>query len=120
MRVGAIPFDAITAHCVIDSVPPVNKFYWTYNTTSGVFPVHASYIESKGNSSIVHFPEDSQEEVESLQCWAENDVGKQDVPCYFIVIPAGRCYNKLGYFYFFYSKNLLQSLCYYLKFPIFC
>lgn len=89
MRVGAIPFDAITAHCVIDAVPPVNKFYWTYNTTGGVFPVHASYIESKGNSSVVHFPEDSQEEVKTLQCWAENDVGKQDVPCYFIVIPAG-------------------------------
>lgn len=93
VRVGVIPYETIIAQCVVDSVPPVNRFFWTYNTSKGVFPVQGAKIQNKGNVSVVHFPADS-EDVRSLQCWAENDMGKQETPCYFHVVSAGMFFNK--------------------------
>ncbi|KAL1513908.1 hypothetical protein ABEB36_003247 [Hypothenemus hampei] len=95
VRIGVIPDEdeEIMAQCVIDSAPPVTRFFWTYKTTSkgatDAFPVHGSQIENKGNVSILTFTNDI-DNVKSLQCWAENDVGKQDVPCNFFIVPAER------------------------------
>ncbi|XP_066142392.1 neural cell adhesion molecule 1 isoform X2 [Euwallacea fornicatus] len=88
VRLGIVPYESITAQCIIDAVPPVNRFFWTYNNSKGVFPLQGAQTENKGNVSIVHIPEEQSEEIHFLQCWAENDVGKQEIPCSFHVIPA--------------------------------
>ncbi|XP_019764503.2 hemicentin-2 [Dendroctonus ponderosae] len=87
VRIGVIPYETIVVQCVIDSVPTVNRFFWTYNTTQGVFPVKGAKIESKGNVSVLYLNA-YDEAIGSLQCWAENEVGKQATPCYFYVVPA--------------------------------
>ncbi|CAG9765891.1 unnamed protein product [Ceutorhynchus assimilis] len=87
VKIGVISYEKIMAQCIVDSVPPVNRFFWTYNTSEGVFPVQGAKMQNKGNVSLLHFPGDSND-VTSLQCWAENDVGKQQSPCYFRILPA--------------------------------
>ncbi|XP_060524605.1 hemicentin-1 isoform X2 [Cylas formicarius] len=87
IRIGIIPHETIVAQCLVDSVPPVNRFSWTYNTSKGVLPVQGAKIQSKGNASVLHF--DLREgDVESLACWATNDMGKQEKPCIFHIVPA--------------------------------
>ncbi|XP_050295244.1 nephrin isoform X2 [Anthonomus grandis grandis] len=87
VRIGHIPSETIMAQCIVDSVPPVNRFFWTYNTSKGVFPVTTSKMQNKGNVSILQFFLEN-EDIKSLQCFAENDVGKQEEPCYFHIVPA--------------------------------
>ncbi|XP_045461222.1 hemicentin-1 isoform X1 [Harmonia axyridis] len=89
IRVGAIPQKKIKVECHVESVPEVNKFYWTYNTSRNVLRVQGSRMENKGSISTLYFEIPSSEnEVHSLSCWAANDLGPQVVPCLFLLVPA--------------------------------
>ncbi|VEN64217.1 unnamed protein product [Callosobruchus maculatus] len=85
--IGAVPFETITASCLVDAFPEVNRFTWTYNTSNGVLPMQSGKMDNTGNSSILMFsPKEG--DVESLACWAKNSVGSQTVPCLFYIVPA--------------------------------
>ncbi|XP_044746121.1 hemicentin-1 [Coccinella septempunctata] len=88
-RVGAIPQKKIQVQCHVESVPEVNRFYWTYNTSRNVLRVQGSKMENKGGVSTLYFEvPPAENEIQSLSCWAANDLGPQDVPCLFILVPA--------------------------------
>nr|CAI5855208.1 unnamed protein product [Callosobruchus analis] len=85
--IGAVPFETITASCLVDAFPEVSRFTWTYNTSNGVLPMQSGKMDNTGNSSILMFtPKEG--DVESLACWAKNGVGSQTVPCLFYIVPA--------------------------------
>ncbi|KAF7281767.1 hypothetical protein GWI33_004282 [Rhynchophorus ferrugineus] len=87
VQLGMVPYETLVAQCVVDSVPPVNRFFWTYNTTRDVLPIQGGQMQNKGNVSILHLPS-AHEDIKGLSCYAENDVGKQTVPCYFQIVQA--------------------------------
>lgn len=89
MRVGAIPHKNLIAHCHVDAVPEVNKFSWTYNTSKGVLPVQGAKMQNVKGVSMLQFTPASLD-IESLSCWASNDVGRQEVPCTFYIVPASK------------------------------
>ncbi|KAJ8941647.1 hypothetical protein NQ314_010291 [Rhamnusium bicolor] len=89
MRVGALPYETLVVQCHVDSIPDVTRFSWTYNTSKGVLPVQGAKLQNKGNVSLLHFTPGT-DDVESLSCWAANDVGRQLTPCLFYIVPAGR------------------------------
>ncbi|XP_063921788.1 neural cell adhesion molecule 1 isoform X2 [Zophobas morio] len=86
MRVGAVPYETLVVQCHVDAVPGDVRFSWTYNTSKGVLPVLGAKMLNNGGVSTLHFtPTD---DLESLSCWATNDVGKQEQPCVFEIVPA--------------------------------
>ncbi|XP_068619402.1 hemicentin-2-like [Battus philenor] len=66
------------------------RFYWTYNGTKDVLPIPASNITIMGSSStVIHgLPDNSDDDLGWLACWASNDVGNQRDPCLFRIVPA--------------------------------
>ncbi|KAL3285927.1 hypothetical protein HHI36_000445 [Cryptolaemus montrouzieri] len=89
-RIGVLHSEEVQVQCHVDSVPEVNRFSWTYNTSRDVLRVQGSRVKNKGGVSTLHFkPPSSGDEVQSLSCWAVNDVGRQEKPCVFIIVPAG-------------------------------
>ncbi|XP_030745151.1 hemicentin-1 [Sitophilus oryzae] len=87
IHLGMVPYEPIIAQCIVDSIPPVNKFFWTYNTSRDVLPIQGAHLQNKGNVSILHFLPPTND-VNGLACYAENDVGRQAVPCFFRAVPA--------------------------------
>ncbi|XP_015837630.1 hemicentin-2 isoform X2 [Tribolium castaneum] len=87
MRVGIVKHEPLVVQCHVDSIPEDVRFSWTYNTSKGVFPVLGAKMHNNGGVSTLHF-NPSTEDIDSLSCWATNDVGKQEQPCLFYIIPA--------------------------------
>lgn len=92
MRVGAMPFETLVVQCHVDAVPEVTRFSWTYNTSKGVLPVQAAKVQNKDGISTLQFTPGTGD-IESLSCWATNIIGRQEVPCLFYVVPAGKCFH---------------------------
>lgn len=82
-------FETVEAHCYVDAMPPVTRFHWTYNTSRGVNPVKGARMQNKEDTSVLHFSPGAAD-VESLSCWATNDVGRQGTPCLFYIVPASK------------------------------
>ncbi|CAH0550171.1 unnamed protein product, partial [Brassicogethes aeneus] len=87
MRVGMLPLETLVIQCHVDAVPRVTRFSWTYNTSRGVLPVQGAKMQNTGNLSVLHFNPGT-EDLESLSCWATNEVGRQQTPCLFYIVPA--------------------------------
>ncbi|KAK9880427.1 hypothetical protein WA026_011674 [Henosepilachna vigintioctopunctata] len=87
IRVGLVSNEELRIQCQVDAVPEVTRFFWTYNTTRGVLRVQGGRVKNKGGISTLQFrpPDD---EIRSLSCWAANDLGRQETPCLFYVVPA--------------------------------
>lgn len=89
MRVGVVPYQPLVVQCHVDSMPEVTRFSWTYNTSKGVLPVQGAKMQNRPGVSTLHFTP-ATDDLESLSCWAANDVGYQEIPCYFYMVPAGK------------------------------
>lgn len=91
---AAVLFETLVVHCFVDAVPEVTRFHWTYNTSKGVNPVKGATIQNKGNVSVLHFTP-GVSDLQSLSCWATNDVGRQETPCLFHIVPASK-FKSMG------------------------
>ncbi|XP_068894173.1 neural cell adhesion molecule 1 isoform X1 [Tenebrio molitor] len=87
MRVGVVPYETLVVQCHVEAIPEVVRFSWTYNTSKGVFRVQGAKMQNIEGVSTLHFTP-STDDLESLSCWATNDVGKQEAPCLFFIVPA--------------------------------
>ncbi|XP_065167789.1 B-cell receptor CD22 [Atheta coriaria] len=87
MRVGAVPFESMVVHCHVDALPEVTRFHWTYNTSRGVLPIQGGKMQNKIGVSTLHFTPGAMD-IDSLQCWATNHVGRQETPCLFYIVQA--------------------------------
>ncbi|CAL4127588.1 unnamed protein product [Meganyctiphanes norvegica] len=87
--VWADPGNQVTATCRVIASPPVESFSWVWRTSSYSHRVSSTQVEKMGLSSTVTFsvPRDNITEagpkqlLGSLQCWAQNNVGRQAEPC---------------------------------------
>ncbi|KAL7023357.1 hypothetical protein ACKWTF_012568 [Chironomus riparius] len=89
MSVGALNMHSMQVKCEVEADPADHvKFAWTYNNTRNVSPVPSSRINSHGLvSAVTHMPQ-SESDIITLACWAENTVGRQSHPCLIHVLPA--------------------------------
>ena len=46
-------------------------------------------------ASLVSFVAKSLQDYGTLQCWAENEIGKMEIPCLFNILPAGKYLHVL-------------------------
>lgn len=88
-EISATPFEMLALHCHVDASPQVEKFSWTYNSSTTVHPIRNGEMINEIGLSRLHIVPDNNE-MESVSCWAQNQVGHQQVPCIFYIVPASK------------------------------
>lgn len=63
--------------------------------------VASGHIARVGTSSIVSYTPMNELDYGTLLCWASNQIGHQQVPCVYHIIPAGKSFKE-----FFREKKL--------------
>ena len=81
-----------TAHisCRVDAYPEADVFHWSFNTSSGGSDLPRDAYTNQGSASLLSYVPKTQMDYGTVLCWASNVVGRQNVPCVFHVIPAGK------------------------------
>ena len=76
--------------CKASANPPSTAFRWTFNNTADTIDVPAGRYTTTALSSIITYTPMTELDYGTLLCWAQNDIGEQNVPCVFHIVPAGK------------------------------
>lgn len=88
---GAGHNEDIQVVCEVDSNPEPDAFQWSFNhSQEPISEKLYSRVEKRKGISILTFTPHSEMDFGYLTCSASNRVGKQDVPCHYQIIPAGK------------------------------
>ncbi|ROT68269.1 putative sidestep protein, partial [Penaeus vannamei] len=87
----------INVTCTVKASPNVAKYLWVFNNsvTSERIPGD-QVLKTPEGGSVVKFIARAHQDYGTLQCWAQNSVGRMTQPCLFHVVPAGRPDQPLG------------------------
>ncbi|KAK7012937.1 hypothetical protein SK128_008518 [Halocaridina rubra] len=87
----------INVSCIVLASPSKVKYSWVFNNsvTSQRLPGDQVFT-AKDGSSIVSFQPQDPNDYGTLQCWAQNSVGRMTTPCLFHIVPAGRPESPVG------------------------
>ncbi|XP_068209554.1 nephrin-like [Palaemon carinicauda] len=87
----------INVSCEVKASPTDVRYSWVFNNsvTSERLPGDQVFTTADGRS-IVRFLARAHKDYGTLQCWAENAVGRMTTPCLFHVVPAGRPERPVG------------------------
>ena len=86
---GGAKLQLINISCHVDAYPPPVVFQWAFNTSSENVEIPNSLVSSTSSgNSIVSYTPLTAHDFGSLLCWASNNVGKQQEPCVYQVVPA--------------------------------
>ncbi|XP_068082823.1 nephrin-like [Anabrus simplex] len=88
---GAARLEEIQVICDVDANPPATLFRWSFNN-SAVQTLEVGSVSSApgGGRSIASYTPHSERDYGTLLCWGRNELGSQDVPCVFHIVPAGK------------------------------
>lgn len=110
---GVAKREKIRVSCDVISNPSADlKFEWVFNSSSERLDLQENLIEVQGTRSLAHhipqvrvsfwqpqtrgdsfivpFLFQTEMDYGSLMCWATNSIGRQEDPCIFHLIPAGK------------------------------
>ncbi|XP_050705095.1 nephrin-like, partial [Eriocheir sinensis] len=81
----------VNVSCHVKASPPQVKYSWIFNNSlsSQRLPGEQVLSATEGGS-VVEFVAGSHQDYGTLQCWAQNSVGKMSRPCLYHVVPASR------------------------------
>ncbi|XP_071547071.1 nephrin-like [Panulirus ornatus] len=87
----------INVTCNVKSSPDSVKYSWVFNNslTSQRLPGDQMFTTPDGGSAV-QFVARTHQDYGTLQCWAQNTVGRMTRPCLFHVVPAGRPEQPVG------------------------
>lgn len=93
VTVSVTATEEVTLDCAVESNPEEVSFTWKVNSSRGVKELPASTFTSHGTTSrLVYKPQEhahTHEQYGVVFCLGTNKIGKQKVPCMFIITPAG-------------------------------
>ncbi|KAG0724917.1 Nephrin [Chionoecetes opilio] len=82
---------AVNTSCRVLASPPSVRFSWVFNNSVSSERLSGDQVFTMADGgSVAQFRPKMNQELGTLQCWAENTVGRMTVPCIFQVVPAGR------------------------------
>lgn len=87
---GALKQETVTLRCEVDANPAMVTFHWTFNNSGDLTEVQPSRFTTEHLSSRLNYTPVSDLDYGTLQCWAQNDIGRQKEPCVFQVVIAGK------------------------------
>ena len=89
---GVAKQEKASISCQVDANPTEVEFRWTFNNSAESNNVASSQIKRAGTSSTVFYQPISDLDYGTLLCWATNRIGKQQVPCIYHIIAAGKLF----------------------------
>ncbi|CAH2217743.1 jg15076 [Pararge aegeria aegeria] len=87
---GALKQETIELVCSVDSNPQPNSFQWTFNRSGDQNELSSSLFTNTDHKSVLRYTPMDDKDFGTLSCLATNSVGKQEVPCTFNLVAAGR------------------------------
>lgn len=93
VTVSVTATEEVTLDCAVESNPEQVSFTWKVNSSRGVKELPGSTFTSQGTTSrLVYKPQEhahTHEQYGVVFCLGTNKIGKQKVPCMFVITPAG-------------------------------
>ncbi|CAN7936876.1 unnamed protein product, partial [Ixodes hexagonus] len=80
--------EEVDVSCEVDAYPSLVTFLWLFNSSLQSHQVDA--VHWNGTQSTARYAAHSGDDYGTLLCWARNEVGRQEEPCVFLVVPQGR------------------------------
>uniref|UniRef100_A0A8D8QCP0 Titin n=1 Tax=Cacopsylla melanoneura TaxID=428564 RepID=A0A8D8QCP0_9HEMI len=87
---GALKQETVSLRCEVDSNPAPQTFYWQFNSAGVNQDLPSSRAISFDTVSIYNYTPQHDMEYGSIDCYAENHIGKQVMPCRYTIVAAGR------------------------------
>ena len=86
---GAARFEDVNVVCELESNPPVENFYWIFNSSLGATSREVKNVITTDLRSVATYSPRLDVDYGELFCWGSNELGSQIVPCVFHIIPSG-------------------------------
>ncbi|XP_031347369.1 nephrin-like [Photinus pyralis] len=86
---GAAKGEPLRIECKVDAEPAASLFRWIFNSTPGVSRELSEFTAEPGSSILTYTPSIAAH-YGTLQCWGRNELGSQQTPCVYHIVPAGR------------------------------
>ncbi|CAH2094222.1 unnamed protein product [Euphydryas editha] len=87
---GALKKELIELLCAVDSNPEPSNFEWTINRSGDISEIPPSLYTVKGQTSVLSYTPLEDRDFGTITCSATNSVGKQETPCVYNLVAAGR------------------------------
>ncbi|XP_054257717.1 nephrin-like isoform X2 [Macrosteles quadrilineatus] len=88
--VGVARHEVAKVLCELEANPPDISFTWRFNNSGETWDLPHSHVASEKTRSIASYTPRTEVEYGTLLCWGRNELGSQQHPCVFHIIPAGR------------------------------
>ncbi|XP_077484831.1 protein turtle-like [Amblyomma americanum] len=86
---GVARHESVSVRCELEADPADVTFYWRFNSSSSGKRIDlASYSHALTRSMAIYSPLNA-DDFGFLLCWGANEIGKQQRPCNFTIVPAG-------------------------------
>lgn len=87
---GVARGEMVAVNCSVNANPGNNlRFRWTFNNTSELANIQDSRFSQNGSMSQLIYAPVHELDYGTILCWAGNNLGEQEEPCTFHIIPAG-------------------------------
>ncbi|KAK9886628.1 hypothetical protein WA026_017551 [Henosepilachna vigintioctopunctata] len=73
----------------VEAEPTAKLFRWSFNSTPGISRELTEFSSDEGGSVLTYVPKIAAD-YGTLQCWGQNDIGAQQQPCTYHIVPAGK------------------------------
>jgi len=88
---GAARQELVSIMCEVIANPSENlKFEWIFSKGDEKLDMQQSQIRVNGTQSVLDYVPRTEMDYGNVMCWATNSVGRQEKPCVFHIIPAGK------------------------------
>ncbi|CAG9813047.1 unnamed protein product [Phaedon cochleariae] len=89
---GVAKMEKAKVVCEVESYPPPDDFKWLFNNSAEATEVPAAKYKSglHNSMSILTYAPLNEMDYGTVMCWANNLAGRQQEPCVFHIIPAGK------------------------------
>ncbi|XP_046971664.1 nephrin-like [Vanessa cardui] len=87
---GALKTEMIQLSCIVDSNPEPSNFEWTISRAGDQSEIPPSLYRIKGKTSVLNYTPVEDRDFGTISCVATNSVGRQETPCIYNLVAAGR------------------------------
>ncbi|KAF4530083.1 hypothetical protein B566_EDAN001339 [Ephemera danica] len=87
---GVARQEAARIPCQLDANPTDVHFIWKFNNTSETIDIPQAHMNIDRARSVATYSPMTELDYGTLLCWGRNELGTQQQPCVFHIIPAGK------------------------------
>ncbi|KPJ17689.1 Titin [Papilio machaon] len=87
---GALRQETVELTCAVDASPQPTAFVWTLDSSGGHTELQPSLYTMYNCTSVLRYTPLSNMDYGTISCFAVNAAGRQETPCVYKIVPAGK------------------------------